>query len=141
MTPGTRKCREKGTRTGHVFRASLAWRAGPSLTHLKNEKPVCPVMQLWRKNKAGRPPLLLTWRHKNNQQIATRCFRKVIQTSPLFSLKENPATGQPANASLLEETAVFMSRYYSKLFATAQNIFSAPGTSVLGWQRTLSGVG
>ena len=37
------------------------------------------------------------------------------------------ATSQPANASLLEETAVFISRYYSKLFSTAQNIFSAPG--------------
>ena len=51
------------------------------------------------------------------------------------------ATSQPANASLLEETAVFISRYYSKLFSTAQNIVSALGTSVLGWQRTLSGVG
>lgn len=53
MTPGTRKCREKGTRE-ELERHDVQGlpgleRAGPSLTHLKNEKPVCPVMQLWRK--------------------------------------------------------------------------------------------
>lgn len=65
----------------------------------------------------------------------------MIQASLPFSLREqHRVSSQPANASPSEETAVFMSRYYSKLFSTAQNTFAAPGTSSLGSQRTPSGV-